>query len=236
MMHRNARDSASLYWLRMPERSPDEGVDQAGELSAQRLDDVDELLERWAGGDRGAEDQLLELLYPQLRLIASRCRRQRAPAALQTTELIQELYLKLAGPRGGAWANRGHFLAIAVRAIRQILLDSARHESRSKRGGDWIRLSLDEAPDMVGANNPSWLVLDEALTRLGRIDPRALKVVELRFFAGLSGHEAADILGVSRRTVSRRWRFARAWLHDQLDSPAADDSLERGGPNSPRWE
>ncbi len=197
-------------------------IGQSGRIEEQLLDEVDELLKLWAGGDRGAEERLFELLQPELRMIASACRRRRAKSTLQTTELIQEFYLKLAGPRGNAWENRSHFLAIAVRAMRQILVDAARQRSRSKRGGGWVRLSLDEAPNVAEAETSSWLVLDEALTRLGRVDPSALKVVELRFFAGLSGAECAELLGVSRRTVNRRWRFARAWLREQLDSPGVE--------------
>ncbi len=199
-------------------------IGTAHEVKDQLLDEVDELLELWAGGDRGAEERLFELLQPELRAIASACRRRRAKSTLQTTELIQELYLKLAGPRGNAWENRSHFLAIAVRAMRQILVDAARQRSRSKRGGGWVRLSFEEVPTVADAETSSWLVLDEALTRLGRIDPGALQVVELRFFAGLSGKEAAELLGVSRRTVNRRWRFARAWLREQLDPSGVTSS------------
>ena len=181
-----------------------DGIRQPGRIEEHLLDEVDELLGQWAAGDRTTEERLFEVLQPELRTIAAACRRRRAKATLQTTELIQELYLKLAGPRGNAWENRSHFLALAVRAMRQILVDAARQRGRDKRGGGWVRLSLDEVPNVAEAETSSWLVLDQALTRLGRIDPSALQVVELRFFAGLSGEECAELQGVSRRTVNRR--------------------------------
>ncbi len=184
------------------------------------IDNVDELLDQWAAGDRDAEDRLLTLLYPQLRAVAAGCRRRRsASSTLQTTELIQELYLKLAGQGQRLKLSRGHFFAIAARAMRQILIDAARRKNRDKRGGGWIHLSLDEAPAIDPENGSAWLALDEAMERLGRIDSVALKVVEMRFFGGLTGTETAEILGVSRRTVNRHWRFARAWLRGQLEAP-----------------
>jgi len=180
---------------------------------------VEDLLQQWASGDRRAENRLLTMLYPELRAVAAGCRRRRPySATFQTTELIQELYLKLAGQRDRPKLSRSHFFAIAARAMRQILVDAARHKGRDKRGGGWIQLSFDEAATHNRSPGPDWLALDEAMGRLGRIDITALRVVELRYFAGLTGAETAEVLGVSRRTINRQWRFARAWLREQLES------------------
>jgi RNA polymerase sigma factor (TIGR02999 family) len=163
-------------------------------------------------------NELMPLVYDELRRQASRfLRKERAGHTLQTTALIHEAYLKLIGQDNIEWQNRSHFYAIASQAMRRILVDHARTRGREKRGGAAADLPLDEAL-AVGTTPKSvdLVALDQALERLGEMDPRQVKVVELRYFSGLSIDETAEVLGVSNATVRNDWNMARAWLRQQI--------------------
>lgn len=179
---------------------------------------ITQLLKDWNEGDRAALDELMPLVYGELRRQASRyLRKERQGHTLQTTALIHETYLKLVGQNEVEWQNRNHFFAIASTAMRRILVDHARTRHREKRGGDAEDLLLDEALLIQTEQKTVDLVdLDEALVRLERLDRRQAKVVELRFFSGLTNEEAAGVLGVSIATVRNDWAMAKAWLHIQI--------------------
>jgi len=173
-----------------------------------------------AGGGAAEVDRLYERVYGELKLLARRVRAGRAGETLNTTALVNEAYLKLARGRGAAWKDRAHFFAIAARAMRQVLVDSARRRLAAKRGAGGALVSLDEAAE-TGPIRPEALVaLDEALNRLAAIDPRRAAVVEQRYFAGLSVEETAQVLGLSVATIERDWRTARAWLAVALQDEA----------------
>ena len=178
---------------------------------------VTQLLQEWSGGDREALDRLLPLVYEELRQQAARhLRRERPGHTLQTTALVHEAYLRLVGQREVRWQNRAHFFAICAQLMRRILTDHARRRLAAKRGGSQLRLTLDEASDSAGEGGVDILAVDEALTKLSAIDPQQGRVVELRFFSGLSVEETAEVLGVSARTVKRDWSVAKAWLHREI--------------------
>jgi len=173
------------------------------------------------GGDRAATDELFPLVYDELRRLAAEAMgHERSSHTLQATALVHEAYLRLVGPEEG-WENRGHFFGAAAQAIRRILVDHARARQSLKRGGDWDRVSLDERA-MEGTSAVDLLALDEALGALAAIDARMARLVELRFFAGLTVDQAAEALGVSPATAAREWQFARAWLHAQLGGGDGD--------------
>ncbi len=180
--------------------------------------EITELLRRHGAGDREAFDRLVDLVYQRLRYIA-RGQRSRWPASntLATTALVHEAYLDLVEETGVAWQDRGHFFAIAARAMRRILADYARRRGARKRGGGWRReegIDLDQLGTAASAD--FILAVDEALAGLAAFDERLERVVECRFFAGLSGAETAAALAVSQRTVERDWARARAWLRREL--------------------
>ncbi|HLM00766.1 MAG TPA: sigma-70 family RNA polymerase sigma factor [Pyrinomonadaceae bacterium] len=179
---------------------------------------ITQLLRRWSEGNQEVLDKLMPLVYEELRRQASRyLRRERANHTLQTTALIHEAYLKLIDQNQVEWQNRTHFFAIASQAMRRILVDYARERNREKRGGAAENLPLEEAAFVVGEEKGVDLVaLDEALNRLAEFDERQARVVELRYFSGLSIDETADVLGVSNVTVRRDWNMAKAWLHQQI--------------------
>ena len=176
------------------------------------------LLQEWSGGKREALDELLPLVYDELHKQARRyLRRERQDHTLQTTALIHEAYLKLIDQRNVDWQNRTHFFAIAAQMMRRILVDHARTKHRDKRGGDDIKLPLDEAIlVVVNEKNVDLIALDEALNRLAKIDEQQVQIVELRYFSGLSLEETAEALKISRATVARDWAIAKAWLHREL--------------------
>ena len=175
--------------------------------------DVTELLGALRRGDRDALDQLLPLVYDALRGLARRqLSRERAPLTLDATGLVHEAYLKLVGGSVDA-ADRAHFLAVAARAMRQVLVDHARRRHAARRGGDWAAMTLTEGLKGPDFNPAELLALDEALEQL---DPRQRQVVECRFFAGMEEHEIAAALGLTERTVRRDWVKARAWLYRTL--------------------
>jgi RNA polymerase sigma factor (TIGR02999 family) len=178
-------------------------------------------------GDPQDAARLLPLVYEELRRLAA-CRLAREPSGqtLQPTALVHEAYLRLVGSRGDdGWDGRGHFFAAAAEAMRRILIENARRKGRKKHGGDLARVDLAEA-DVACRMPPEELIaLDEAMTRLEAEDPLKARLVRLRFFAGLSLEEAAEVLGVSAVTAKRYWRYARAWLHREV-SGAAEPGIE----------
>ena len=182
--------------------------------------EVTRLLVRLTDGDRGVLDELLPLIYGELRrLAAGYLRRERVGHTLQPTALVHEAYLRLVDQTQVRWQNRAHFLGVAAQMMRRILVDHARAHEAGKRGGEFQKLSLDENIDASGEGRDINLVaLDDALERLAEIDPQKSKIVELRFFGGLSVEETAEVLGVSAPTVKRQWRMAKAWLYGQLQN------------------
>jgi len=176
------------------------------------------LLERAREGDAQATDELLPLVYDELRCLADRYLAGEEPGqTLQPTALVHEAYLRLVDPASASWENRAHFFGAAARAIRRILIERARARGRLRRGAGQRPLSLDEVVDpAVPEVRLDLLELDEALERLARIDAQKARIIELRFFAGLSTEETAAALGLSPSSVTRDWRFARIWLHREL--------------------
>jgi RNA polymerase sigma-70 factor, ECF subfamily len=180
--------------------------------------DVTALLGEWSRGSRDALDELLPHVYAELRRIADRqFRMERVNHTLQPTALINEVYLRLVDQRNVDWQNRSHFFGVAAHVMRRILVDHARRHDASKRGDGVQCVSIDEAKD-VPSNEMPVLALDEALDRLKAFDSALARIVELRAFGGLTIEEAADLLGVSPRTVNREWRTAKAWLNRELSS------------------
>jgi RNA polymerase sigma-70 factor, ECF subfamily len=179
--------------------------------------EVTELLKAWTAGDERALEKLTPLVYGQLHQVAQRCMAgERAGHTLQTTALVNEAYLRLVDCAKVKWQDRVHFFAISAQLMRRILIDFARSRCYRKRGGAAVHVSLEEAPWVSNEPDANLLALDDALTALAAMDQRKSKVVELRFFGGLSVDEVAEVLGVSGDTVSRDWNFARAWLIRQL--------------------
>ncbi|HYH45283.1 MAG TPA: ECF-type sigma factor [Thermoanaerobaculia bacterium] len=194
----------------------------------QEAQDVTRLLADWRGGDDQALEQLLPLIYGELQRLAGRCLlRERAGQTLETQDLIHEAFLRLVGQRQVAWQNRSHFLAIAARMMRRILVDRARSRGYQKRGGHVQKLNLDEVPDLSAGRDAELVALDEALTELAEVDEELARIVDLRFFGGLGHDEVAAVLEVSNPTVRRRWRLARAWLYRRL--AAHPGGLGHGG-------
>jgi RNA polymerase sigma factor (TIGR02999 family) len=184
--------------------------------------DVTQLLVNWSNGDRQALEQLTPLVYGELRRLASRyLRRERPGHTLQSTALVHEAYLRLIDQRYVRWQNRAHFFGIAAQLIRRILVDHARAHQAQKRGADAPVLSLDEAVAAPEKRDLNLVALDDALNDLARIDPQQGRIVELRFFTGLSIEETAEVLGISPATVKRDWVVAKAWLHRELSRSAA---------------
>lgn len=178
---------------------------------------ITELLKAWGEGDESALEAVLPLVEIELRRIAKRYMRQeRTGHLLQTTALINEAFLNLVDQRSVKWQNRAHFYAIAAQSMRRILLNHARFEHRAKRGGGALRVSLSKAENVSPKTNNDLLALDEALKRLQAQDNRKSRVVELRYFGGLSVEETAEVLGVSGVTVIRDWNMARAWLRREI--------------------
>ncbi|HKQ74792.1 MAG TPA: sigma-70 family RNA polymerase sigma factor [Blastocatellia bacterium] len=182
--------------------------------------ELTQLLIAWSQGDARALEQLAPLVYAELRKLAHRyMTRERVGHTLQTTALVHEAFLRLIGSPQESWQNRAHFYAIAAQMMRRILVDCARANSRVKRGGEATRIALEEV-DLLGAEpalDLEVIALDEALEKLAEIDPRRSRVVELRFFGGLSVEETAYVLQVAPDTIVRDWRVAKAWLFRYLN-------------------
>ena len=178
---------------------------------------VTELLIGWSKGDKEALDSLVPLVYDELRRQASRyLRHERVGHTLQTTALIHEAYLRLVDQKNVHWQNRAHFFGIAAQLMRRILVDHARTKKRAKRGGSNIRVSFNDATQMAQGQDLDIVALDEALERLAEIDEQQSRIVELRFFSGLTVDETAEVLGISPATVKRDWSMAKAWLHREV--------------------
>jgi len=182
--------------------------------------DVTQILQAIVQGDRAASEELLPLVYDELRRMAARKMSTEKPGqTLNATALVHEAYLRLVGAGEGEqqkWDGRGHFFAAAAEAMRRILVENARRKSRVKHGGELNRVPLDEEAVVSLPTSETLIALDEALTRFAAEEPEAAKIVELRYFAGLSIDEAADALGVSRATANRHWAYAKAWLRCAL--------------------
>lgn len=190
---------------------------------------VTELLSRWRGGERDAMDELIPLVYEDLRRIADRRLRAERPGhTLAPTDLVHEAYGRLVAA-DVPWMDRVHFFAVAARTMRRILVDHARARSRRKRGGDAVRVTLDEQTPQDGADPETLLAVHQALGRLEGLDERKAAVLELRFFGGLSYDEVGAALSISAATVERDLRFARAWLQRELTTGDAVDGQPRGG-------
>ena len=182
--------------------------------------DVTALLRAWSEGDQAALDRLLPAVYAELHRQAERYMRAQPPGhTLQTTALVHEAYLRLVSREGAAWNGRAHFLGVAAKAMRSILVDHARARRRVKRGGGAEQVTLAGIEDSSGRGRDlDVLELDDALARLAALDPRKAALVELRYFGGLGIEEAAGSLGISSATAKREWRLARAWLQRELSA------------------
>ncbi|HKQ99995.1 MAG TPA: sigma-70 family RNA polymerase sigma factor [Pyrinomonadaceae bacterium] len=179
--------------------------------------EITRLLADWGEGDQSALDKLTPLVYGELRRIAQRQMNQERPGhTLQATALVNEAFLRLAGQDDFRWQDRAHFFAVCAQVMRHILIDHARAHSRDKRGGGALQVSLDEAALMAGAPSADFVALDRALRELESVDPRKGRIVELRYFTGLSVEETAEVLKISPATVRREWRRAKAWLYRAL--------------------
>jgi RNA polymerase sigma factor (TIGR02999 family) len=175
--------------------------------------EITQLLQAWRGGDEQALEELTPQVYRELHQAARSCMRgERDGHTLQTTALINELYLRFTAFKEVDWQNRAHFFALCARQMRRILADQARARHSHKRGAGEYVVSLDEAPEVAGKSDADVIVVDDALKALAEVDERKSQVVELRFFGGLSVDETAEVLSVSPETIARDWRLARAWL------------------------
>jgi RNA polymerase sigma factor (TIGR02999 family) len=179
--------------------------------------DITEALKRFQAGEKGALDGLVERIYPELHALAHRQLRALRPGeTLNTTGLVHEAYMKLAGHPGAPFRDRGHFFAVAAKAMRHIVIDYARERRRQKRGGGLSHVTLDDARIAIDEEAERLVALDDLLLRLAAFEERLARIVECRFFAGLSEGETAEALGVSERTVQRDWARARTWLKEAM--------------------
>ena len=187
--------------------------------------EITELLQAWRQGDEQALEKLTPQVYRELHRAAQRCMaREREGHTLQTTELINELYLRLSDLKLIDWQNRAHFFALCARQMRRILIDQAKARLSNKRGGGAPRVSLDVVPAVALEASADLVAVDDALSRLAQVDDRKSRVVEMRFFGGLSVEESAEVLKVSPETVMRDWRLAKAWLLRELSREKLDES------------
>jgi RNA polymerase sigma factor (TIGR02999 family) len=186
-------------------------------MTSVTSDDLTGLLIQWRQGDKSALDRLTPLVYDAIRRLAHRyVQREREGHTLQTTALVNEAYLRLAGSQNIPWQNRSHFFAVTAQVMRRILIDHARRRHYVKHGGGAQQVALDEAVAMSHERAAELVALDEALDELAQLDPRKSRVVELRYFGGLSLEETAEVLEVSPMTVRRDWRAAKAWLYRRM--------------------
>jgi RNA polymerase sigma factor (TIGR02999 family) len=187
--------------------------------------EVTQLLADWSDGDDGALDKLIPLVQPELHRLAHHyMRRERTGHTLQTTALLNEAYLQLVDDSPHNWQNRTHFMAAAAQLMRRIMVDHARERCSLKRGGGALRVTLDDAALVTGKRSEELLALDEALEGLAAQDPRKSRIVELRYFGGLTEEETAAFLKLSDRTVRREWRMARTWLYRALSGKEPDEA------------
>ena len=181
------------------------------------LGEVTALLGAWRNGHGDALEKLIPIVYEDLRRVAARqMRAERSGHTLQTTALVHEAFLRITREQDRTWQNRAHFFAVAAQIMRNLLVDHARKAARSKRGGGVANISLTEAAALISTNPETLLAVDEALRRLAEAAPRASRIVELRYFVGLSVEEVARIMDVSEKTVQREWNTAKAWLRAEL--------------------
>ena len=186
-------------------------------MATRSPEGITELLERWSQGDEKALDQLTPLVYDELhRLAGAYLRRERREHTLQPTALVNEAYLKLTDQRKPRWQNRAQFFGVAARLMRRILVDHARTHYASKRGGDRYNVSLKNVGAFGAQPDADLLALHDVLDRLAQLDPQQGRLVELRFFGGLTIEETAEVMGVSHATVEREWKIAKAWLKREL--------------------
>ncbi len=179
--------------------------------------DITELLLDWRKGDQMALDQLIPMVHNELRRMARNYMRRQNPGhTLQTTALVNEAFIRLVDSNRVNWQDRNHFYAVSAQLMRRILVDSARRRNSLKRGGDQVMVTLDDNADVAISRQDDVLALDEAMSRLAKMDPRQSQIVEMRYFGGLTEEEIAAILGVSSRTVRRDWNLARAWLFREI--------------------
>jgi RNA polymerase sigma factor (TIGR02999 family) len=194
-------------------------------MTPPQFPEITELLKAWGSGDGAALDQLTPLVYDELRRLARRyMRNERAGNTLQTTALVNEAYLRLVDAKRVAWQDRVHFFAVSAQMMRRILVDAARARGSAKRGGQVKRVNhssafnLDEIPDVSTGRDRELVAIDDGLKTLAEMDPRKVRVIELRFFGGLSVEETAEVLKISPQSVMRDWKLAKAWLTRELTS------------------
>jgi RNA polymerase sigma-70 factor, ECF subfamily len=193
-------------------------------MSTPSTNEITERLIAWGAGDRAALDQLLPIVYQELRRIAGNYLRRENPGhTLQPTALVHEAWLRLIDQTRVNWRNRAQFFGVAAQLMRRILVDHAKTKHREKRGGDAVKFSLDDVINLSQERAADLLALDDALDGLARIDGRKSRVVELRYFGGFSVEETAQILEVSPETVMRDWKMAKAWLYQQIRRETSDD-------------
>lgn len=187
--------------------------------------EVTQLLADWGRGDKSAFDKLFPLVHEELRRIAQRQMSHERPGhTLQATALVNEAYLKLAGNEGFEWRDRAHFYAVCAQVMRHVLIDHARAHARDKRGGGAVQVSLNDAIALSEQRAEELVALDEALRSLEHLDPQKGRIVEMRYFGGLSIEETAEVLDISPRTVRREWRRAKAWLYRMISEGVADET------------
>lgn len=193
-------------------------------MSTPSTNEITERLIAWGAGDRASLDQLLPIVYQELRRIAGNyLRRENTGHTLQPTALVHEAWLRLIDQTRVNWRNRAQFFGVAAQLMRRILVDHAKTKHREKRGGDAVKFSLDDVINLSQERAADLLALDDALDGLARIDGRKSRVVELRYFGGFSVEETAQILEVSPETVMRDWKMAKAWLYQQIRRETSDD-------------
>jgi RNA polymerase sigma factor (TIGR02999 family) len=193
-------------------------------MTAASPQDVTQLLMAWSNGEQDALEQLIPLVYNELHRLAHRyMERERPGHTLQSTALVHEAYQRLINFKDVSWQNRAHFFAVSAQLMRRILVDYARSRRYSKRGGEWRQVPLNEAVAVFRDRRTDIVALDDALRTLAGIDPRKGRVVEMRFFGGLSIKETAEVLKVSPETVLRDWRLAKVWLLRQLSQGTGDE-------------
>jgi len=198
-----------------------QGIFQKNFMDPAGTAEITRLLHAWRGGDDAALERLAPLVYGELRKIAhGYMRAEREGNTMQATALVHEAYLRLVDAGSVDWQDRAHFFAVSAQMMRRILVDAARARVREKRGGNAAKLNLDEVPDLACGGSDDIVAVDEALEALAKLDPRKAKVIELRFFGGLSVEETAAVLRISPQSVMRDWRLARSWLIREIRGEA----------------
>lgn len=194
-------------------------------MSTPSKQEITQLLVAWSHGDRAALEELAPLVHDELHRIARRYMAREGPGhVLQTSALVNEAYMRLIDWEDARWENRAHFFGVSAHLMRRILVDFARSRHYAKRGGEAVQVSLGEATAVSPERTADLVALDDALSALAELDARQSRVVELRFFGGLSHEETAEVLGVSVGTVRRDWSLARAWLYSELGAGGGDDA------------